>query len=66
MLHAAFIVIIMLLSVMVIPPVRVFAVLVMIIVCVSCVPVGITGTGVMSASFPSVGGWNTDVDRLSL
>lgn len=65
-LCAALVILIVLLSVMVISPVRVFTVCVVIVVCVSRVPFAVAGTGMMSAPFPSVGSWNTDVDWLSL
>lgn len=65
-LCTALVIVIVLLSVMVISPVRVFTVCVVIVVRVSRVPVGVTGVGMMSVPFPSVGNWNTDVDRLSL
>lgn len=65
-LRTALVIVIVLLSVMVIPPVWVFTVCVVIIVCVPGVTVSVTGVGVMSAPFPSVGNWNTDVDWLGL
>lgn len=65
-LWVALVLLIVLLSVMVISPVRVFTVCVVIIVCVSRVPFGVAGIGMMSAPFSSVGSWNTDVDWLSL
>lgn len=58
--------VVVLLPVMVVTPVCVFMVCVVITVRVPRVTVGIAHTGVMSAPLPSVGNWNTDVDRLGL
>lgn len=67
MLCAAFVIlVIVLLSVVVIPPVRLLAVRVVVVVRVPGVTVCVTGTGVMSAPFPPVGSWDADVDRLGL
>lgn len=59
------VVVIALISIVVIPSVRVFAMCVVIIVCVSRAVVGVAGIGVMPAPLPSVGNRNTDVDRLA-
>lgn len=63
---AALVVVVVLLPVMVVSAVGVLSVRVMLVVRVPCGPVGVAGTRVMSAPFPSVGGRDADVDRLRL
>lgn len=64
--RAAIAFIIVLLSVLVIPPVRVFMMDVVIVVHVSGIPVCIAGAGMVSAPFPSVDGRDADVEGLRL
>lgn len=66
MLCTALVVVIVLLSVMRVSAVRVFTVCVVIRVCVSHVLVYVTGIGMTSAPFPSVGNWNSNVDWLHI
>lgn len=64
--RAALVVVGVLLPLVVVSPVGVFTVRVVLVVRVPRGPVGIAGTRVMSAPFPSVGGRDADVDWLRL
>lgn len=64
--RAAIVLIVVLLSVMVISSMRVLVMDVVIIVRMSGVPVCVAGAGMVSAPFPSVGGWKADIDGLCL